>query len=162
MAPGGDEEGGRGVAVKSFSCPVQFIVFCFYGRHVSLITSFFIQEYEWLTADKKGNLKKWIRKNVQLYLPISSSELRFTNFLIKSYVKLKHTILFWLYIGIQGIHIGQGEDKMCCYISYTQNWFVHNRRFNIFQCILLTTTIIVFQLCSSLSKRPSLPMGING
>ena len=43
--------------------------------------------------------------------------LRFSNFLIQSHVKLKHTILFWLYIGMQGIHIGQGEDKMCCYSS---------------------------------------------
>ena len=111
------EGGGRG-AVKSFSCPVQFIVFCFfYGRHVSLITSLFIQEYEWLTTAKKGNLKKWNRKNVQLHLSLSSSELRFTNFLIQSHVKLKHTILFWLYIGMQGIYIGQGEDKMCCYSS---------------------------------------------
>ena len=59
---GGDVEGGRGVAVKSFSCPVQFIVFCFYGRHVSLITSFFIQEYEWLTADKREIWKNGLGK----------------------------------------------------------------------------------------------------
>ena len=115
-------KGAGGGALKSFSCPVQFIVFYFfYGRHVSLITSFFIQEYGWLTTVKKGNLKKWNRKHVQLHLSLSSSELRFTNFLIQSHVKLKHTILFWLYIGMQGIHIGQGEDKMCCYSSYTQN-----------------------------------------
>ena len=59
---GGDVEGGRGVAVKSFSYPVQFIVFCFYGRHVSLITSFFIQEYEWLTADKREIWKNGLGK----------------------------------------------------------------------------------------------------
>ena len=51
-------KGAGGGALKSFSCPVQFIVFYFfYGRHVSLITSFFIQEYGWLTTAKKGNLK---------------------------------------------------------------------------------------------------------
>ena len=58
-------KGAGGGTVKSFSCPVQFIVFCFfyvcsvffYGGHVSLITSFFIQEYGWLTTAKKGNLK---------------------------------------------------------------------------------------------------------
>ena len=70
-----------------------------------------------MTTAKKGNLKKWNRKNVQLHLSLSSSELRFTNFLIQSHVKLKHTILFLLYIGMQGIYIGQGEDKMCCYSS---------------------------------------------
>ena len=32
-----------------------------------------------------------------------------------------HTILFWLYISIQGIQIGQAEDKICCYSNYTQN-----------------------------------------
>ena len=112
---GRGREGGRwraSVALLSSLCSVFF-----YGRHVSLITSFFIQEYEWLTTAKKGNLKKWNRKNVQLHLSLSSSELRFTNFLIQSHVKLKHTILFLLYIGMQGIYIGQGEDKMCCYSS---------------------------------------------
>ena len=71
-------------------CSVHCVLF-FYGRHVSLITSFFIQECEWLTTAKKGNLKKWNRKNVQLHLSLSSSELRFSNFLIQSHVKLKHT-----------------------------------------------------------------------
>ena len=90
-------KGAGGGAAKSFSCPVQFIVFCFffYGRHVSLITSFFIQEYGWLTTVKKGNLKKWNRKHVQLHLSLSSSELRFTNFLIQSHVKLKHTRFYF-------------------------------------------------------------------
>ena len=108
--------GGGGGEELQLPCSVHCVLF-FYGRHVSLITSFFIQECEWLTTAKKGNLKKWNRKNVQLHLSLSSSELRFTNFLIQSHVKLKHTILFWLYIGMQGIHIGQGEDKMCCYSS---------------------------------------------
>ena len=109
----GAEGGGEELQLP---CSVHCVLF-FYGRHVSLITSFFIQEYEWLTTAKKGNLKKWDRKHVQLHLSLSSSELRFTNFLIQSHVKLKHTILFWLYIGMQGILIGQGEDKMCCYSS---------------------------------------------
>ena len=106
--------GGSGGAVKSFSCPVQFIVFCFFmgdtflSSRLSLFGS---------VKRLKGNLKKWNRKNVQLHLSLSSSELRFSNFLIQSHVKLKHTILFWLYIGMQGIYIGQGEDKMCCYSS---------------------------------------------
>ena len=113
------EGGGRGQGggeELQLPCSVHCVLF-FYGRHVSLITSFFIQECEWLTTAKKGNLKKWNRKNVQLHLSLSSSELRFSNFLIQSHVKLKHTILFWLYIGMQGIYIGQGEDKMCCYSS---------------------------------------------
>ena len=108
--------GGGGGEELQLPCSVDCVLF-FYGRYVSLITSFFIQEYEWLTTAKKGNLKKCNRKNVQLHLSLSSSELRFTNFLIQSHVKLKHTILFWLYIGMQGIYIGQGEDKMCCYSS---------------------------------------------
>ena len=111
------EGGGRGGGEElQLPCSVHCVLF-FYGRHVSLITSFFIQECEWLTTAKKGNLKKWNRKNVQLHLSLSSSELRFSNFLIQSHVKLKHTISFWLYIGMQGIYIGQGEDKMCCYSS---------------------------------------------
>ena len=118
MAPGGRCGRGRegGGEELQLPCSVHCVLF-FYGRHVSLITSFFIQEYEWLTTAKKGNLKKCNRKNVQLHLSLSSSELRFTNFLIQSHVKLKHTILFWLYIGMQGIYIGQGEDKMCYYSS---------------------------------------------
>ena len=79
------------VALFSSLCSVFF----FYGRHVSLITSFFIQEYGWLTTAKKGNLKKWNRKHVQLHLSLSSSELRFTNFLIQSHVKLKHTRFYF-------------------------------------------------------------------
>ena len=111
------EGGGRGGGEElQLPCSVHCVLF-FCGRHVSLITSFFIQECEWLTTAKKGNLKKWNRKNVQLHLSLSSSELRFSNFLIQSHVKLKHTISFWLYIGMQGIYIGQGEDKMCCYSS---------------------------------------------
>ena len=51
---GGDVEGGRGVMVNSFICPVQLIVFCFFNqRLVSLIISFLVQEYEWLTTAKR-------------------------------------------------------------------------------------------------------------
>ena len=51
---GGDVEGGLGVMVNSFICPVQLIVFCFFNqRLVSLIMSFLIQEYEWLTTAKR-------------------------------------------------------------------------------------------------------------
>ena len=82
--------GGGGGEELQLPCSVHCVLF-FYGRHVSLITSFFIQEYEWSTTAKKGNLKKWNRKNVQLHLSLSSSELRFNNFLIQSHVKLKHT-----------------------------------------------------------------------
>ena len=89
------EGGGRGGGEElQLPCSVHCVLF-FYGRHVSVITSFFIQEYEWLTTAKKGNLKKWKRKNVQLHLSLSSSELRFTNFLIQSHVKLKHTRFYF-------------------------------------------------------------------
>ena len=83
LAPGGRCGRGRegGGEELQLPCSVHCVLF-FYGRHVSLITSFFIQEYEWLTRAKKGNLKKWNRKNVQLHLSLSSSELRFYNFLI--------------------------------------------------------------------------------
>ena len=47
-------EGGLGVMVNSFICPVQLIVFCLFNqRLVSLIMSFLIQEYEWLTSAKR-------------------------------------------------------------------------------------------------------------
>ena len=45
----GVEGGGEELQLP---CSVHCVLF-FYGRHVSLITSFFIQEYEWLTADKR-------------------------------------------------------------------------------------------------------------
>ena len=54
MWGGGDVEGGLGVMVNSFICPVQLIVFCFFNqRLVPLIMSFLIQEYEWLTSAKR-------------------------------------------------------------------------------------------------------------
>ena len=47
-------EGGLGMAVNSFNCPVQLIVFGFFVRRlISLIMSFVIQEYEWLTTAKR-------------------------------------------------------------------------------------------------------------
>ena len=47
-------EGELGVMVNSFIFPVQLIVFCFFNpRLVSLIISFLIQEYEWLTTAKR-------------------------------------------------------------------------------------------------------------
>ena len=56
------EGGGRGGGEElQLPCSVHCVLF-FYGRHVSLITSFFIQEYEWLTTAKKGNLKNEIGK----------------------------------------------------------------------------------------------------
>ena len=53
--------GGGGGEEFQLPCSVHCVLF-FYGRHVSLITSFFIQEYEWLTTAKKGNLKNGIGK----------------------------------------------------------------------------------------------------
>ena len=47
-------EGGLGVMVNSFICPVQLIVFCLFNqRLVSRMMSFLIQEYEWLTSAKR-------------------------------------------------------------------------------------------------------------
>ena len=40
-------------------------------------------------------MKKWNRKNVQLHLSLSSSELRFNNFLIQSHDQLKHTRFYF-------------------------------------------------------------------
>ena len=54
LTPGVDVEGGLGMDVNSFNCPVQLIVFgFFYRRLISLIMSFVIQEYEWLTTAKR-------------------------------------------------------------------------------------------------------------
>ena len=56
-------EGGLGVMVNSFICPVQLIVFCFFNqRLVSLIMSFLIQEYEWLTTAKREIWRNGIGK----------------------------------------------------------------------------------------------------
>ena len=41
----------------------------------------------------KGNLKKWNRKNVQLRLSFSSSQLRFKNYFIRSHDK--HTQFYF-------------------------------------------------------------------